>query len=68
MDLKRRLEAALLAQMPWSHALDVTERAALLKLIRKMTKATAAVATPPAGAEGTEEVGTRQHAASPAAT
>jgi MarR family transcriptional regulator, organic hydroperoxide resistance regulator len=68
LDLKKRLEAELLAQMPWSHALDIDERAALLELIRKMTKATAAVATTPAGAEGTEEVGVRENAASPAAT
>jgi MarR family transcriptional regulator, organic hydroperoxide resistance regulator len=68
MELKKRLEAELLAQMPWSHALDVDERAALLELIRKMTIATAAAATPPAGAEGTEEVGARENIASPAAT
>jgi len=68
MELKRRLETALLAQMPWSCALDVTERTALLELIRKMTAAAAATATPLAGADGTEEVGTPENAASPAAT
>jgi DNA-binding MarR family transcriptional regulator len=66
--LKRRLEAALLAQMPWCCALDVTERAALLELIRKMTKAAAAGTATPAGATGTEEVGAREDAASPAVT
>jgi MarR family transcriptional regulator, organic hydroperoxide resistance regulator len=68
MALKRRLETALLAQMPWCCALDVTERAALLELIRKMTKAATAGTTPPAGATGTEEVGAREDAASPAVT
>jgi DNA-binding MarR family transcriptional regulator len=66
MELKKRLEAALLTQMPWACALDMTERAALLELIRKMTRATAADATTPAGAEGTEEVGAREDAVSPA--
>ena len=46
MELKERLEAALLAEMPWAHALDMTERAALLELIRKMTRATAAAPLP----------------------
>jgi DNA-binding MarR family transcriptional regulator len=68
LELKMRLEAELLAQMPWSHALDRNERATLLELIRKMTSTTGAVATTPAGAEGTEEVGARENAASLAAT
>jgi len=68
MALKRRLETALLAQMPWCRALDVTERAALLELIRKMTKAATAGTATPAGATGTEEVGAREDAASPAVT
>jgi DNA-binding MarR family transcriptional regulator len=55
--LKKRVEGVLLAQMPWSHALDVTERAQLLGLIRKMTLATAAAPTPPSGGERAGEVG-----------
>jgi DNA-binding MarR family transcriptional regulator len=38
LELKRRLEAALVSRMPWSDALDTSERARLLELIRKMTK------------------------------
>jgi MarR family transcriptional regulator, organic hydroperoxide resistance regulator len=37
--LKERLETALTAQMPWSHTLDLDEKASLLTLIHKMTKA-----------------------------
>jgi DNA-binding MarR family transcriptional regulator len=38
LELKRRLEAALVTRMPWSTALDTKERAQLLRLIRKITK------------------------------
>jgi MarR family transcriptional regulator, organic hydroperoxide resistance regulator len=68
LELKRRLEGALVAQMPWSHALDVKERAHLLELIRKMTNAAAATSTPPSGSERAGEVGDTENAASPAAT
>lgn len=44
--LKQRLEVALVAQMPWSQALDLDEKASLLALIRKMTKAGMATAAP----------------------
>lgn len=44
--LKERLEAALVAQMPWSHTLDPDEKASLLELIHKMTKAGTAPAAP----------------------
>jgi hypothetical protein len=46
----------------------MTERAALLELIRKMTRATEADAATPAGAEGMEEVEAREDAVSPAVT
>jgi MarR family transcriptional regulator, organic hydroperoxide resistance regulator len=68
LELKRRVEAALLAQMPWSRALDVSERTQLLELIRKMTKAAAAVPTPLPQGEPAGEVTDTEKAASPAAT
>jgi DNA-binding MarR family transcriptional regulator len=46
LELKRRIEGVLLAQMPWAHALDVNERAQLLELVRKMTAAAAAAPIP----------------------
>lgn len=39
MALKRRVEAEILALMPWNEALTETERARLLALIRKMLRA-----------------------------
>lgn len=44
--LKERLEAALVGQMPWSQTLDPDEKASLLELIHKMTKAGTAPACP----------------------
>jgi DNA-binding MarR family transcriptional regulator len=67
LELKRRLEAALLAQMPWSDALDVAERSHLLELIRKMTNA-AATPTPPSGGKRAGEVSDTENAASPVLT
>ena len=49
LELKRRLERALVGRMPWSHTLDVEERACLLGLLRKMSKA---AGTAPAGSAG----------------
>ena len=39
LELKRRLETALVGRMPRSHTLDVEERACLLGLLRKMNTA-----------------------------
>lgn len=66
LTLKRRLEQALVTQMPWSHGLDVSERAHLLKLIRKMTDAAAAGLNPACAGERTGEVSDTESAASPA--
>lgn len=44
--LKERIEAALLWRMPWSQTLDLDEKASLLGLIHKMTKAGTAPASP----------------------
>jgi DNA-binding MarR family transcriptional regulator len=68
LEMKRRLEGALVAQMPWSHALDVSERAHLLELVRKMTDAVAATPNPPPGGERAGEVSETENAASPAVT
>jgi DNA-binding MarR family transcriptional regulator len=46
--VKERLMAELAARMPWSYALDASERQCFLGLLRKMTGA------PPAGATGSE--------------
>jgi DNA-binding MarR family transcriptional regulator len=67
LELKSRLELALVAQMPWTYALDENERTRLLELIRKMNKAAAATPAPPFGGERAEEVSESQNAASPAA-
>ena len=45
LELKTRLEHAMLGRMPWSQALDVPERETLLALTRKML---AAMPDPPA--------------------
>jgi DNA-binding MarR family transcriptional regulator len=48
--VKERLEAELLSRMPWTRVLDVTERECFLGLVRKMTGAEAAAASPPPAA------------------
>ena len=68
LDLKRRLEGALVAQMPWSHALNMDERAHLLEMIRKMTDATAASPSPPSRGTRAGEVSDTLYAASPITT
>ena len=42
LELKRKVERALVGQMPWSGALDRDEREHLLRLIRKVTGVAAA--------------------------
>jgi DNA-binding MarR family transcriptional regulator len=41
VEMKERLEQAMLAQMPWSYTLDVTERDRLLAVIRTLNGAPA---------------------------
>jgi DNA-binding MarR family transcriptional regulator len=41
VEMKERLEQAMLAQMPWSYTLDVTERERLLAVIRTLNGAPA---------------------------
>ena len=49
LELKARLEAALLKQMPWARALDAPERQALLSMLRRMNRVLAGTATSWAG-------------------
>lgn len=60
LELKRKVERALVGEMPWSGALGRDEREQLLRLIRKMAGAAAA----PAGCARTEEVSDTGHPAS----
>lgn len=63
LDLKDRIEEELIARMPWTRALDRTERAQLLALIRKMLAAGNGSARPgdadsgDADAAGTSAIG-----------
>lgn len=56
LDLKDRMERALLGQMPWSGTLDAHEREVFLALLRKMTGAGSSTPTPPTGGERAGEV------------
>jgi DNA-binding MarR family transcriptional regulator len=67
LELKQQLEELLGAQMPWSQALDTSERQHLLELIRKMTKAATSAPAPICGGESVGEVNARLGTASPAA-
>jgi DNA-binding MarR family transcriptional regulator len=62
--LKARLERALLAEMPWSHALSPDERKILLGLVRKMNDAIAGPSARQAAGEPAEEVNATLTAAS----
>ncbi|HZC41424.1 MAG TPA: MarR family transcriptional regulator [Streptosporangiaceae bacterium] len=64
LELKRKVEQALVGQMPWSGALDRDEREHLLKLIRKVTGAAAARQAGNAPTGETGEVSDTGHAAS----
>ncbi|HEY5990044.1 MAG TPA: MarR family transcriptional regulator [Streptosporangiaceae bacterium] len=65
LDLKQRLERALVAEMPWSKALDLNERARLLESVRKMTEAAKATPAPTSGGDGAGEVSDTKKSASP---
>jgi DNA-binding MarR family transcriptional regulator len=56
IELKTRLETALLGEMPWARALDMAEQQSLLSMIRKMNSALAGPPAPPAGSDETGEV------------
>jgi DNA-binding MarR family transcriptional regulator len=52
LELKGRLEAALLGQMPWAHALDVAEQESFLSMIRRMNGVLTGTAAVPGSGEG----------------
>jgi DNA-binding MarR family transcriptional regulator len=56
VEMKSQLEREFRARMPWTHALDTTEREHFLVLIRKMIKATKPAPTPPIGGQRAGEV------------
>ncbi len=58
LEMKDKLEQALLSQMPWCDALDLQERETLLALMRKMINAARPASSPRAGDERTGEEGT----------
>ena len=66
VELKTRLEQAMIDQTPWSRALDASEKASLLSMTRKMNVVLAEGSTPQAGGAA-GEVSDRQTAASPEA-
>ncbi len=56
VELKHRLERAMLAQMPWCQTLDTKEKESLLALIKKMTGTEPSTHTRPTGGERAGEV------------
>jgi DNA-binding MarR family transcriptional regulator len=67
LELKARLERAMLAQMPWCRALDVSEKSSFLSMTRKMNVVLADGSYPQATGEPAGEVGDIPTAASPRA-
>jgi MarR family transcriptional regulator, organic hydroperoxide resistance regulator len=65
VDLKARLERAMLEQMPWCRALDVSEKSGFLSMTRKMNVVLADGSDPQAPGERAGEVGDIPTAASP---
>jgi DNA-binding MarR family transcriptional regulator len=68
MEVKGAIDQALLRQMPWTQALDVSERETLLVLIRKMISALERTPAPSAAAERAGEVSGTTTIAAPAAS
>jgi DNA-binding MarR family transcriptional regulator len=66
VELKTRLEQVMLGHMPWSRALDASERASFLSMTRKMNVVLAEGSTPQAGGAA-GEVSDTQTTASPEA-
>jgi DNA-binding MarR family transcriptional regulator len=64
LELKARLEGAMLGEMPWCRALDTGEKARLLSMTRKMNVVFAeGSTTPQAGGDQASEVSERPTAA-----
>jgi DNA-binding MarR family transcriptional regulator len=67
LELKARLERAMLGQMPWCRALDVSEKSSFLSMTRKMNVVLADGSNPQAPGERAGEVGDIPTAALPRA-
>jgi DNA-binding MarR family transcriptional regulator len=67
LDLKARLEQAMLGRMPWCEALDADEKSSFLSMTRKMNVVLADGSDPQAPGERAGEVGDIPTAASPQA-
>jgi hypothetical protein len=65
LELKARLERAMLDQMPWCRALDVSEKSSFLSMTRKLNVVFADGSDPKAPGERAGEVGDIPTAASP---
>jgi DNA-binding MarR family transcriptional regulator len=65
LELKARLEQALLGRMPWCEALDAEEKSSFLSMTRKMNVVLAGGPISQARGEHLEEVGDTLTAASP---
>lgn len=66
-ELKAAVEHEMLGLMPWTHALDRSEREQFLDLLRKMCKALAASGDAPAAAQPAKEVSSATGVTSPVA-
>ena len=67
LELKAAMEREVLGQMPWTHALDRSEREQFLELVRKMCKTMAAGQAVPAVSAPETEVSSSTGVASPVA-
>ena len=67
LEIKAAMEREVLCRMPWTHALDRSEREQLLELVRKMCQTMAAGMAAPAVSEPETEVSSGTGVASPVA-
>jgi DNA-binding MarR family transcriptional regulator len=67
LEIKAAMEREVLGQMPWTHALDRSEREQFLELVRKMCKTMAAGQAAPAVSTPETEVSSSKGLASPVA-
>jgi DNA-binding MarR family transcriptional regulator len=67
LEIKAAMEREVLGQMPWTHALDRSEREQFLELVRKMCKTMAAGLAAPAVSEPETEVSSDTGVTSPVA-
>jgi DNA-binding MarR family transcriptional regulator len=67
LEIKAAMEQEMLGQMPWTHALDRSEREQFLELVRKLCKTMAASPAAPAVSEPETEVSGSTGVTSPVA-